>query len=563
MHNIGRVVSVSYEKLIFEVSDFEKLSYNLNGNYYFTKGVIDYVTIVNRFKEKFIYQVIKVEDKEIILSSEDLSKFNYIGKFECVPIGIINNNKIEYNMNKYPFLQDKVYLTSDEELKIMFYGRNKVNSINLGLIDDKYNAYIDLNKFFTNHSAILGNTGSGKSNTVRRIISEVNKNKLRNMRLHIFDIHNEYSKISCVNTVNVLENFKINIKDLELQDWMNLVKPSELVQVPVIQLSLKIAYCIENNLVNENSLKCFIAKNLYFGQQTDTVSKRAKIIGVLQNTDIDIGKYNSKFGNFEKKDEEDFINDLDKGMENLTDDLELNNIIERAQYNISSFESLLNGMNYVFLLEEAKGNSQARAYSGTLETRIKNIKIRFSKLFSDNNTEINDKVIVYNVSELDDDLLLFFTSYVLKKELNLSQRNTLENKNINVFIFEEAHRYISKTKEDSKFHEVEIFKKIAREGRKFGCFLVISSQRPSELSSTILSQCNNYIIHRIKNNHDLDYLLNTIPFINKAQLSRFSYLPTGKAFIVGELFELPVEIKVHEDANGDNSKTPMLIFNDI
>ena len=132
---------------------------------------------------------------------------------------------------------------------------------------------------------------------------------------------------------------------------------------------------------------------------------------------------------------------------------------------------------------------------------------------------------------------------------------------VNVFVFEEAHRYISKIRENSMFHEVEIFKRIAREGRKFGCFLFLSSQRPSELSSTVLSQCNNYIIHRIKNNIDLEYLLKTIPYINANQLSRFSYLPTGTAFVVGELFPIPVEVKIDLENDSNVTETPQIRVN--
>ena len=161
---------------------------------------------------------------------------------------------------------------------------------------------------------------------------------------------------------------------------------------------------------------------------------------------------------------------------------------------------------------------------------------------------------------MDDDLLLFFTTYVLKKEFSKNKILTLKQRTVNVFILEEAHRYISKIKENSQFHEVEVFKKIAREGRKFGCFLLLSSQRPSELSSTVLSQCNNYIIHRIKNNVDLEYLLQTIPYINKNQLSRFSYLPTGTAFLVGELFPIPVEVEVFEESFSKATTTPQIIF---
>ena len=148
----------------------------------------------------------------------------------------------------------------------------------------------------------------------------------------------------------------------------------------------------------------------------------------------------------------------------------------------------------------------------------------------------------------------------MKKEFEKNKSLKLEKRLVNVFIFEEAHRYISKLKESSQFNEVETFKKIAREGRKFGCFLMLSSQRPSELSSTVLSQCNNYIVHRIKNNVDLEYLLNTIPYINRFQLNRFSYLPTGTAFIVGELFPIPVEIEIFEEFSKDITVTPEIEY---
>ena len=89
---------------------------------------------------------------------------------------------------------------------------------------------------------------------------------------------------------------------------------------------------------------------------------------------------------------------------------------------------------------------------------------------------------------------------------------------------------------------------------------MLSSQRPSELSSTVLSQCNNYLIHRIKNNVDLEYLLKTIPYINKNQLTRFSYLPTWTAFIVGELYPIPVEVDVDGEGEIDITDTPKVKF---
>lgn len=560
MNSIGKVVSVSYDRLIFEVSDFEKLNYNFKGQIYLAKGVIDYVTIKNRFDERFIYQVVKVSDKELPLSTDESAKFSYSGNFECVPIGMIKNNFVEFNLKKYPFLQDKVYLTTLEEFNIIFNEDKLKNSISLGLIEERYVAKIDPNKLLTHHGAILGNTGSGKSTTVRKIISEINNMSSDNLGVHIFDVHDEYGRLPDVEVINVLEEYGINILSLEHQDWLNLVKPSELVQLPVIEMALKIANCLLTETIDESWLKCFIAYNLYTNQQTDAVTKRTKIIGILNGTGIDTSKYSSQFGNFSPVDEKKFLADLLKATNGEVEYSYLSPKIEKANYQVDSFENLLMALNYVFLLEESKGNSQARAYSGTLETRIKNIQTRYSKLFENEEKSFDSKAVVYSVSEMDDDLLLFFTTYVLKKEFSMNKSLALKQRAVNVFILEEAHRYISKIKENSQFHEVEVFKKIAREGRKFGCFLLLSSQRPSELSSTVLSQCNNYIIHRIKNNVDLEYLLQTIPYINKNQLSRFSYLPTGTAFLVGELFPIPVEVEVFEESHSNVTTTPQVIF---
>ena len=565
MNSIGRVVLVSYDRLVFEVSDFEKLIYNFKGEIYIAQGVIDYVTIKSQFGDKFVYQVVKVEDKEIKIVNDEKSKFDYVGRFECVPVGILENDKINFNLKKYPFLQDRVYLSSDEDLQKVFSIEKRETSILLGTIQDKYDAQINLNKLITHHSAILGNTGSGKSTTVRKIIKEISTKETSNLYLNIFDIHNEYSQIDGVNNIDVLEDFSIKIESLELQDWLNLIKPSELVQLPVVQTALKLANCLTENKLDREKLSCFIAYNLYHNQQSDAVAKRTKIIGILQNTSIDTTMYDARFGNFNgSTGETTFKSNLQSKM--YGSHSKITKEIENARYTINSFADLFEALNFVFLLEECQGNTQARGYSGTLETRIKHIQLRYGSLFKakideSDEEEKQSKITVYNVSGLDDDLLLFFfTTYMLKKEFKKSSEKKINDRDVNLFIFEEAHRYISKLNENSLFGEVEVFKKIAREGRKFGCFLMLSSQRPSELSSTVLSQCNNYLIHRIKNNVDLEYLLKTIPYINKNQLTRFSYLPTGTAFIVGELYPIPVEVAVDGEDEKDITVTPQVKF---
>ena len=567
MHSIGKVISVSYNNLVFEVSNFSKLNYNFGGYTYIAKGIVDYVTVVNDINQKFIYQVVKAEDKEHPLSKVENSKLEYTGKFDCIPIGIIQNGKIEFNMKYYPSLRNKVYLTSEEEYTIIFSVKDSTESITLGLIEEKYKAQINLSKIFNHHGAILGNTGSGKSTTIRQIISESKKHNTDNLHLHVFDVHDEYSHINGIERIDVLSDFKINIENMDLQDWINLVKPSDLVQLPILQTALKLADGIKNNRISKIWLKCYVAHTLYSYVQTDAVARRTKIINILRETGIDTSGYSSQFANFSGTAEENFLKALIQKMDSEhpgeTEYSFLHTQLEASEYKTTSFEDLLNGLEFSFLLEECKGNAQARSHCGTLETRIKSIQARYSSLLSSNGdvTPISDsQIIVYSVSNLDDDLLLFFSSYLLKNIFDKNKQLPLEKRDVNIFILEEAHRYISKSRETSSFQEIERFKKIAREGRKFGCFLFLSSQRPSELSSTVLSQCNNYLIHRIKNNLDLDYMLKTIPYIDSNQLTRISYLPTGTAFIVGELFPIPVEVKVFENTSDSVSTTPEILF---
>lgn len=567
MHNIGRVISVSYNKLVFEVSDFTKLNYNLFGHTYIAKGVVDYVTIVNDISQKFVYQVIKAEDKEQPLSKLENSKLDYKGKFDCIPIGIIQNEKIEFNMKHYPSLQNKVYLTSEDEYKMIFAIDNSSDVLELGLIEEKYNAQIDLSKIFNHHTAILGNTGSGKSTTIRQIISETKKFSTSNLHLHILDVHDEYSQAANTQKIDVLHDYKINIESLDLQDWINLVKPSDLVQLPILQTALKLSDALKNSLISETWLRCYLALTLYNYVQTDAVARRTKIINVLNGTGINTSEYNAQYANFQGPSEERFLSSLTQKMEAMhPGEIEysfLHDQLTESEYKTDSFKNLLGGLEFAFLLEECKGNAQARSHCGTLETRIKSIQTRYATLLSSSGdpTPISqEQITVYSVSALDDDLLLFFSSYLLKIIFEKNKHLTLATRDINIFVLEEAHRYISKSRENSSFQEIELFKKIAREGRKFGCFIFLSSQRPSELSSTVLSQCNNYLIHRIKNNLDLDYMLRTIPYIDSNQLTRISYLPTGTTFIVGELFPIPLEVSVFDNALNNVSTTPKISF---
>ena len=141
---------------------------------------------------------------------------------------------------------------------------------------------------------------------------------------------------------------------------------------------------------------------------------------------------------------------------------------------------------------------------------------------------------------------------VFKREKNNRKKG---KRNLIHFIFDEAHTYISENIEITTFNPLKIFEKIAKEGRKFGLFMILSSQRPSELSKTVLSQCNNFILHRIRNNIDLEQMRKSISYISDSQLLRLSYLKTGHALVVGEGFNIQLELKIYKDIEDKSSET--------
>ena len=120
-------------------------------------------------------------------------------------------------------------------------------------------------------------------------------------------------------------------------------------------------------------------------------------------------------------------------------------------------------------------------------------------------------------------------------------------------IMDEAHRYIKK---DAQYILREnIFEKIAREGRKYSLYLILSSQRPSELSGTVLSQCGNYIVHRIQNEFDLKYVYSVLPYFSVDFENKIKQSVPGEALIFGNCVPMPLQVKIPRavpDPDSDN-----------
>ncbi|MDP8285614.1 MAG: ATP-binding protein [Candidatus Electryonea clarkiae] len=164
----------------------------------------------------------------------------------------------------------------------------------------------------------------------------------------------------------------------------------------------------------------------------------------------------------------------------------------------------------------------------------------------------NGCVTVIDLSLVPTEIMHITVAVIARMIFEALQRyRKLENDSLpTVMVMEEAHTFIKRYKEDAENQNVasiccQVFEKIAREGRKFGLGLVLSSQRPSELSPTVLSQCNSFLLHRISNDRDQELVNKLVPDTFRGLLRELPSLPTQNAILLGWASELPVMVKMN------------------
>lgn len=587
-HAFGVITKVFFNKIVIEVPDTTLIQHNYLGDLYTLNGLNDFVTIYKSRSNKYIYQIIGLYEQEKPLNEEEQSKFSQKAYFEAAPVGEILHDSFEYGLSTFPVIGEEAYLTNVNDINTMLLLSDNKMSIMLGKLSTQdIIPKISVDSILTNHMSVLGNTGSGKSTTVRKLLNEIAELKrdpkidISKANFIIFDVHGEYTELpSGMTNSKKVSDISINLENLTIEDWLNLLQPSHATQRPVLLNASKLANHLASNDNDVLWIKAYCALELFNNQSTDAVPKRAKIKGLLEGIDSEkiiecLNYYDAQYGNFRPQTyDEEFRTEVKAYVKDKTgyeyEDVHsyLISCLEATECKTKSIKDLKLAVDLILLLEEAKGNNQIRTFCSTLMTRIDNLDATYSdNLFSEDFTrqaELEDMLLtkktftVFDCSFIDDDVLLFFTSYILRNIFNKQLDYKLETGRITKsynFIFDEAHKYISEKYEDNIVDYSKMFRTVAKEGRKFGVFLILSSQRPGELSKTVLSQCNNFILHRIRNNIDLDQMRKSIPYLNDGQLNRLSFLRTGVALIVGDSFAIPMEVIIDGEEFGQPSKT--------
>ncbi|MCC6120657.1 ATP-binding protein [Lactiplantibacillus plantarum] len=474
-----------------------------------------------------------------------------------------------------------------------------INALSIGksTIFDNYQVKINLNNFFGYHFAVFGNTGAGKSNTIANIIQKIfSKTNRSASGAHIImlDSNGEYDKafnkipvinpeigyrnIKVGNSANSPEVFQIPVWALSVDDWAILLNASEKTQIPVIRRAIQIvkAFNSDNNEII-NKLKNHIIASTIIGIAADSDSSpsssdKMKSLITRYCTDelnpktIIALKKPATIAQNDTRDNLTLIQAVSTyyGQLVVVDELvqfcqkyickdNLFTSINQIHDVVFDFSDFIEAMKFAILYEGSVSSQRVQEYTAPMMSRLQSLnesamgaifgKTKFSTTedFVDHLVKENQLVNI-DVSSIDDStgevLIRVLSKMILDFQKMRKQQTQPELIYPINLIIEEAHRYVAENKLQTELG-FDIFERVAKEGRKFRFLLGISSQRPSELSRTVVSQCSNFIVHRVQNPDDLNYISKMVPYINKGIIERLTYLKTGSALVFGTAINIP------------------------
>ncbi len=498
--------------------------------------------------------------------------------------------------NKKPAFKSKVRLITLPELEVIF-GKQEItdtSQIYLGLstIYSNYKINVNVNQFFSNHFAILGNTGSGKSFTLSRILQNIFSSKYSPISANviIFDAYGEYtnafSKISEVNPNIRYKNLTTNTEEgsgellniplwlLDTDDIAQLLGATSPNQLPIIEKALKLVPILKSEdetvLKSKNDIIARAIMDILSGSK-DSVGKRDQITAVLTNfytRDLNLQAQIVQPGYTRTLKQLLFVDKTGKMQEMelvvdfvskfISDEPLLADTGVMVPYTLKDLEQAMEfSLISEGILKSDKVYDEANVLSVRLHSLVEsNIAKYFDypkmisredyiKLLMTTSTGEKAQINNININYVDDRIAKAITKILSKMVFDYAVSNQTRGSVPFHIIIEEAHRYVQNDS-DVYLLGYNIFDRITKEGRKYGVLLGLITQRPSELSETSISQCTNFIILRTLHPKDLEYIRNMVPAISNKVMDDLKSLQPGNAIAFGSAFKIPVSIHIQK-----------------
>lgn len=493
---------------------------------------------------------------------------------------------------KKPTLTSTLRVINEEELDIIM-GKADENSLYIGkspIYKDR-SIYANINDLFSNHLAIFGNSGSGKSCSVSRIVQNIflNQNFLaQNANLFIFDAYGEYKNafrdINKINpayqykflTTNPTEEtdmlFQLPVFLFTNDDVALLLNADNHAQLTIIERMMKLAKLFSrNDSVTEKLKNHLIAKaiqSVLFSNQNASGKKNDifTIISSCQtpafnmNTEIQGIGYTRRFSECFKIDskgefgESVLINEYIA--KNLNEELE--STIEVPSQAFFTLRDMEKALEFTLIGEGFLNNRLMQDSAIILKVRLHSIINSRNALYFDIKQYITleqyisslivlnhrrSQIININLEDVDDNLAKVIVKIVSKMIFDFSKLRKIRASIPFHLIIEEAHRYV--VADNDKFLlGYNIFERIAKEGRKYGVLIDLISQRPVDISETVVAQMSNFLVLKMTHPKDLEYIEKMLPNVSSDIIEKLNSLQSGTLVSFGNAFKIPLLIKM-------------------
>lgn len=481
--------------------------------------------------------------------------------------GQITSGRFYRGISQYPVILDSVLLPGEDDLAIMLRsGRDpyttSAGTLLLGrcAVNTDYPVYLSGEHFFSKHAAVLGNSGSGKSCTVARIVSEAIETA--HSQVVLFDLHGEYTEAFSDADGKLLPNVTcLTADDLVLPSWLLRYHEFE---------TLFIDRSDPQAISNQGSfLKEAIRKLKHPSAQRhkllDSYTLDTPIYYSLDQLKLYAENLNQAR----------FVLNTDRyafarsALRSLTPaEQESILLTKKAQFNqgnaegeiphalyyhkltglIDRLDSKLNDCRYDFLLRPIKHARASKLFSSFFpqvkeEQEDWTMLIEWLVCLLLGRLETRRNLTIIDLSSIPFDIIDLTVGLLTRVIFDYNFFSTRETRIPVVLVYEEAHNYIPRENHRESFARVAV-ERVAKEGRKYGVSALVVSQRPSELSHTVLSQCNNLIVMRLSNPEDQAYVTKVVSDQFADLVKMLPVLRPGEGFVIGDSVSFPMRTLV-------------------
>lgn len=512
----------------------------------------------------------------------------------AVVVGELTPTSFIPGASKRPSFKSNIRLVNLNELGFILGSQETTaGQTNFGTsnVYDGYKINVDINDFFSNHFSVLGNSGSGKSCTVASILQKlmIGSTVPSHANFFFFDAFGEYNNaFAGLHKINPAFNYKyyttntrstdgdilrIPVWLLDVDDLALLLDANTPSQLPIIEKTLDLVPILsgssENVIKRKNDIIARAVQDILLsGDESTKIRDQVTAVLTKFNTpDLNLNSQIVQPGYVRTLKQCLFIDKTGKMQEmelvvefirgyilDIEDEVSVEDL--NPFYTLADLEM---AMEFALINEGILKSSKVFDYANILSVRLHTlVNSEYKEFFSYPNYITMDEyvnslliandgskcqIVNFNINYVDDRTAKVITKIVSRMLFNVASNTIPRGSRAFHIIIEEAHRYVIKDN-DVDLLGYNIFERITKEGRKYGIFLGLITQRPSELSDTCISQCTNFVILRTLHPKDLDYIKNMVPNISIEIVQQLKNLKPGNCIAFGNAFKVPVSMYI-------------------